>query len=64
MRNRYSDKVEFLSALGTSEFQRLKVTALNLLHLAAFPPFQIDLSPHVTTQSVEGEEVDLPDIFG
>jgi hypothetical protein len=40
MGNRRSYKIERLHTHGTTESERLKVTALNLLHLTASPPFQ------------------------
>ena len=40
MGNRRFQKIESLHALGTREPERLKVTALNLFHPTAPPPFQ------------------------
>jgi len=39
MGNRRFHKIEGLQALGTAESERLKVTALNLFHPTASPPF-------------------------
>jgi hypothetical protein len=40
MKNRPFYKIEYLHMLGTPEFEWLKVTALNLFHPTASPPFQ------------------------
>jgi hypothetical protein len=40
MGNRRFYKIEYLHTLGTAGSDRLKVTALNLFHPTAFPPFQ------------------------
>ncbi len=40
MGNRRLYKIECLHTLGTSESEQLKVTALNLFHPTASPPFQ------------------------
>jgi hypothetical protein len=40
MGNRRSYKIERLHTLGTADSELLKVTALNLLHPTASPPFQ------------------------
>jgi hypothetical protein len=55
MGNRRLYKIEFLHGLGTPESERLKVTALNLFHLTASPPFQKVAFFHTTTQSLGGE---------
>jgi hypothetical protein len=39
MGNRHLYKIECLHTLGTTEFERLKVTALNLFHPTVSPPF-------------------------
>ena len=40
--------------LGTPEYERLKVTALNLFHPAASPLFEKVGLFHITTQSLDG----------
>jgi hypothetical protein len=40
MRDRRLYRIECFHMLGTVESERLKVTALNLLHPTASPPFQ------------------------
>jgi len=40
MGNRHLYEIEYLHTLGTTELERLKVTALNLFHPTASPLFQ------------------------
>jgi len=49
-------KIERFHTLGTPESERLNVTALNLFHPTASPPFQKVGVFHITTQS-RGERV-------
>jgi hypothetical protein len=47
-------KIECLHTLGMPESERLKVTALNLFHPTASPPFSKSRFFYITTQSLEG----------
>jgi hypothetical protein len=40
MGNCFWDEVKYFHMIGTTESERLKVSALNLLHLTASPPCQ------------------------
>jgi hypothetical protein len=51
-------KIEYFHMLGTPESERLKVTALNLFHPTASPPFKKSVSSYYDTVSAgrgEGE---------
>ena len=48
-------EIECLHTLGTPESERLEVTALNLFHPTASPPFQKVGFFHIVTQSLRGE---------
>jgi hypothetical protein len=48
-------KIERFHTLGTPESKRLNVTALNLFHPTASPPFQKVGVFHITTQSQREE---------
>jgi len=50
-------KIERFHTLGTPESERLNVTALNLFHPTASPPFQKVGVFHITTQSLWQREV-------
>ena len=52
MGNRRLYKIERFHTLGTSESERLKVTALNLFHPTASPPFPKNRFFHIATQSL------------
>jgi hypothetical protein len=52
MGNRRLHKIECFHNVGTLESERLKVTALNLFHPTASPPFLKNLFFHIAT----GEE--------
>jgi hypothetical protein len=54
MGNRRLYKIECLHTLGTPESERLKVTALNLFHPTASPPFQKVGFFHLAAQPQEG----------
>ena len=56
MGNRRLHKIERFHIPGTSESERLKVTALNLFHPTAFPPFPKNRFFHIATQSQRREE--------
>ena len=56
MGNRRLYKIEYLHTLGAPESERLKVTALNLFHPIASPPFSKSQFFHIATQSLKGEE--------
>ena len=58
MRSRRLDKVKRFHTPGTSGSERLKVTALNLFHPTAYPPFPKNRFFHIATQSPE-EKGDL-----
>jgi len=48
-------KIQCVQTLGTTESERLKVTALNLFHPTVSPPFQkVDLF-YIATQPPKGE---------
>ena len=55
MENRRLYEIECLHMLGTPESERLKVTALNLFHPTASPPFPKNPFFHIATQSLAGE---------
>jgi hypothetical protein len=55
MGNRRLYKVERFRTPGTSESERLKVTALNLFHPTASPPSPKNRFFHIATQSRWGE---------
>ncbi len=55
MGNRRLNKAECIHILGTLEFERLKVSALNLFHPTASPPFPKSWFPHIVTQPLDGE---------
>jgi hypothetical protein len=55
MGNRRLYKIECLHNLDTPESERLKVTALNLFHPTASPPFQNVGFFYIATQPPEGE---------
>jgi hypothetical protein len=55
MGNRHLYKIECFYTLGTPESERLKVTALNLLHPTASPLFQNIGFFHIATQSPRGK---------
>jgi hypothetical protein len=61
--NRRLYQIECFHTLGISEPKWLKVTALNLFHPPASPPFQKVVFFHITTQSQWGEEEDERYIF-
>ena len=54
MGNRRLYKIEHFHTLGTSESERLKVTALNLFHLTASPRLPKDRFLYVATQPLKG----------
>jgi hypothetical protein len=54
MGNRRLHKIECLHTLGTPEAERLMVTALNLFHPTASPPFQKVCFFCIATQSLAG----------
>ena len=54
MRNRRLHKSERFHTPGTSESERVKVTALNLFHPTASPPFPKNRFFHIATQSLDG----------
>jgi hypothetical protein len=54
MGDRRLHRIECLHMLGTPESERLKVTALNLFHPTAPPPFQEVGFFIITTQSLKG----------
>jgi hypothetical protein len=53
MGNRRLYKVERFHTLGKSESEGLKVTALNLFHPTASPPFPKNRFFHIATQSLQ-----------
>jgi len=55
MGNRRLYKIERFHTSGTSESKRLKVTALNLFHPTASPPFPKNRFFHIAIQSRGGE---------
>jgi hypothetical protein len=55
MGNRRLYRIERFHTPGTSESERLKVTALNLFHPTASPPFTKNRFFHIATQSQWGE---------
>jgi hypothetical protein len=55
MGNRHLHKIECLHTLSMIESEQLKVTALNLFHPTAPPPFQKVMVFHIATQSHGGE---------
>ena len=59
MGNRRLYKIECLHNLDTPESERLKVTALNLFHPTASPPFEKVGFFIYATQSLEGQRVAL-----
>jgi hypothetical protein len=69
MGNRRLYKSEGIHMLGTLEFERLKVTAPNLFHPTASPPFPKSSFSHIVTQPQgverrEGEQKACPDRAG
>jgi hypothetical protein len=52
-------KIECFHMLGTSEFGRVKVAALNFFHPTAFPPFH-KVGFLILRHSLRGERVRLP----
>ena len=56
MGNRGLQKIERFHTLGTPESERLKVTALNLFHPTASPPFPKAGFFRIATQSLKGGE--------
>src|SRR4030042_2014163 len=54
MGNRRLHKIERFHTPGTYESERLKVTALNLFHPTASPPFPKNRFFHIVTQSPVG----------
>ena len=55
MENHRLYKIQRFHVLVTLEPERLKVTALNLFHPTASPPFQKVRFFHIATQSLGGE---------
>jgi hypothetical protein len=55
MGNRRLYKIECLHMVDTPESERLKVTALNLSHLTASPPFEKTIS-YIATQFLKEQE--------
>jgi len=55
MGNRHLYKIERFHSLGTPESERIKVTALNLFHPTASPPFQNVCFFYILTQPLMGK---------
>ena len=58
MGNRHLYKIECFHALGIPESEQIKVTALNLFHPTASPPFQNVGILCIVTQPPSGESDD------